>query len=284
MNTQNRIIEIQNEYDKLRCQCTSRILFNKAENFGHIAFVFCVGSALCILIPDGTLSIFLPLVFDIFSVVFFSLLVVNQKKAATIRNYFDDIVLGLKTCTLDSGTIRMIFETVTAEEKANPKKFKEQINNTGRDNPPGVKNWYEFSKNFTENEAVFECQKQNLWWNKKLCKTRLAICSTIGIGTIVLILLSFFLFKNNRSKIIACVIGFIINISGQIKANYSYLHLSQELDNIASIPGISQNPAQLLHLQKKIDSRRELPVLELNLLHKKNSKSYSESYAQISKY
>lgn len=44
----------------------------------------------------------------------------------------------------------------------------------------------------------------------------------------------------------------------------------------------SRNKKQIMELQKMIENRREIPVLEINFFHRKNSKELSEEYEQIS--
>ena len=62
------------------------------------------------------------------------------------------------------------------------------IHNTGRDKPPGVRNWYEFKNTVADLQAQFECQKQNVWWNKKIVKNRMII-----LPIILFIIISFLL-------------------------------------------------------------------------------------------
>ena len=44
----------------------------------------------------------------------------------------------------------------------------------------------------------------------------------------------------------------------------------------------SKDDVQIRELQRNIEKRREMPVLEMNSVHKRRSKALSEEYEQIS--
>ena len=49
------------------------------------------------------------------------------------------------------------------------------------------------------------------------------------------------------------------------------------------MPGIEDNSVQIIHLQNKINELRELPVLEINAIHKHYNKKWAEIYKNMIK-
>ena len=56
-----------------------------------------------------------------------------------------------------------------------------------------------------------------------------------------------------------------------------------EICTISRMPGIENNFVQIIHLQKKINELRELPVLEINEIHKHYNKKWAEIYTNMIK-
>ena len=174
MNSQNQIIEKQNEPKMLDCQFASRVLFNRAEKYGYHSLVCILASAVCVFLTGETTSVLIPLILDVLIIVFGYLMRKNQSMAAKLRNYFDACVLGIKEDDYSETDLRNISSIVHDTVSKKTSERDTQTANTGRENPPGVKNWYEFSKECIGDEAVFECQRQNCWWNNELCKRRIS--------------------------------------------------------------------------------------------------------------
>ena len=154
------------------------------------------------------------------------------------------------------------------------------IHNTGRDKPPGVRNWYEFKNTVADLQAQFECQKQNIWWNKKMVKNRMII-----LPIILFILTSFFvamfvLFKSDALSIIVCAIGIILKVIERIIEHYSYHKISIKIEAIQNHAERELTDETVKELQELINERREIPVLEINIIHKLKAKQYSSSYEE----
>ena len=158
---------------------------------------------------------------------------------------------------------------------------KVQITHTSRSNPPGVKDWYEFSREYTDSEVVFECQRQNQWWNKKLLAKRMVyyaiVCGVVIVASVSLISFSCI----SAWRIIVSFLGIAISLIDRIYENFLYISLSKKIDNYVELIAISKNDDQIKELQRKIEERRAMPVLEMNIIHKKSSKSLSERYEKI---
>lgn len=157
------------------------------------------------------------------------------------------------------------------------------MSNTGRDTPPGVKDWYELSNNHSGRNPVYECQLQNCWWNNKLCRKRIILSSAISVVLIALSIIAMDLFSVGVIRIAVCFITLFFNLIDSIRDNIRYIHLSMKMDTLIETPDIDKVPSQIEYLQELICRRREILVLEINILHKKFAKKWSEEYEQISK-
>lgn len=285
MNHKDEIQKKQNSNDMLNCQYVARFHFNRAEFLGYLAFIISVLSALCIFLPDSEKAIIIaiPIVLDIaaIAVQFYSDII--QKTAAKLRNYFDAVILGINESDYSLEEVRDIKKTIFKTISKNPAEHKLQISNNGSDNPPGVKDWYDLSFDETCTNAVFECQKQNYHWTDNLARKRKWI--SIGIiafmGTICVLAVS--VFHLSPSKWIPCFIALVINQLTNIVNTYKHSRLMHEICTISRMPGIEDNSVQIMHLQNKINKLREIPVLEINAIHKRCNKKWAEIYANMIK-
>ena len=268
----------------LNCQYSARVLFNRAEKYSYFTFIISIFSALCVFLNGNMASFLIPVITSILSVVTTYLMKKNQKLAAMIRNYFDANVLGINDNNYSETEVCKIASIVEKIISKSPKKHSIQISHTGKDDPPGVKDWYQFSKDYPGNEAVFECQKQNCWWNDRLCKNRITILMGLFIVFIVIYCLITHYLKISFFHSLLCVISLLLGLGYQIVENITYLKISNDLNVLLNVPNISQNEEQLYHIQARLNDRRELAVLEINWLHRRTSKTWSEQYERITNY
>ena len=286
---QESINKRQNSAEMLKCQYAARHYYNTAENYSTVAFVCSIISLLFIFAPEGISSYYsatillITLAFDASSFICHWRMGVSVSSAALLRNYFDEIVLGIKTSTYTDSVIRKVKSLIIDAVEKNKKECEEQVSNTGRDNPPGVKNWYEFSHQYSDSEVIFECQKQNCWWNNELCHRRLLWYGIILISGIILGFFFGFTLRVSIPRIIACLLGAIITFADRFYENIKYFRLSMKIDHRCETLEISRDQVLISSLQELISQRRELRVVEINRIYKKHSKVLSERYEQITK-
>lgn len=285
MHLQEIINNRQNDEDMLKCQFAARHYYNAAEKYCALAFGSTLLSCLCILLPSGNkpLALLLPLLLDVIAFFLYYKMGRAVSAAARLRNYFDDIVLGFNRKSQAQNEMRAIRKLVHEACSKNEADCLAQIANTGRDDPPGVKNWYEFSKNYADTEVVFECQMQNQWWSKKMIWGRLIAYVTLLLICVVGFSLISTHFPDYTFRISVCVLSLFITLLDRALENGSYLRITMEIDNACKLLSSSKNKELLEELQNWIESRRGLRVIELNFFHKKISKKLSEKYEQISK-
>ncbi len=281
MTKQEEIMNKQNELDMLKCQFASRKLFNRAEIENYCSTLLSIASILCVFFPN---QLIIPLILDVF-ILYFSIKAKNHVNiAAQIRNYFDHVILGLNSSRYSDHEIREIYGKVEDLITKNQKECNIQTQNTGRDNPPGVKNWYEFSRQFEGNEVILECQRQNCWWNNRLYEIRLATIFVFSIVIASIIYIAVNILGISTFQTLICITGSVLKTSEQFIENIRYYRLSTEINNKLSMPQLSQNIIQLEHLQELICRRRTINVLEINQVHKMLCRHWSEQYERISKH
>lgn len=287
MNNQDQIIQKQNDEEMLKCQYAARVCFNHAELLSELTWIFSIMAAFSIFIPNSNnlFFLFIPATIDLCVFIFNKLASRAVLTAASLRNYFDYIVLNVIPDQYTKETKQEIRQKALEISARHKKGCAEQITHTSRDNPPGVRNWYEFHSNCTVENATYECQKQNYWWNKQLSKVR----NIIGITLIITMFAIFFIlvvFMNlSIPKVIICFISLFINLFDLVKENYYYFKVSSDMQAVMAIPGVTNSEDYLQHLQELICKRREIPVLEFNILYKRRSGYLSELYekSQIDK-
>ena len=251
----------QNENLLLKIQYASRRYFNSAEKVNYVSWLLCIVSAIMVFIPDSAskvISLGIPALLEVFAFITAYIFNNKLKKAASLRNYFDSYVLMIGEDSYTDICKQKLREIALTAYNKHKKEADIHIHNTGRDKPPGVRNWYEFKNTVADLQAQFECQKQNIWWDKKMVKNRMII-----LPIILFILISLF-------------------IAERIIKHYSYHKTSIKIDAIQSHAERELTAETVKELQELIDERREIPVLEINIIHKLKAKRYSSSYEETS--
>lgn len=275
----------QNENLLLKIQYASRRYFNSAEKVNYVSWLLCIVSAIMVFIPDSAskvISLGIPALLEVFAFITAYIFNNKLKKAASLRNYFDSYVLMISEDSYTDICKQKLREIALTAYNKHKKEADIHIHNTGRDKPPGVRNWYEFKNTVADLQAQFECQKQNIWWDKKMVKNRMIILPIILFILISLFIAMFVLFKSDALSIIVCAIGIIMKIAERIIKHYSYHKTSIKIDAIQSHAERELTAETVKELQELIDERREIPVLEINIIHKLKAKRYSSSYEETS--
>lgn len=236
-------------------------------------------SAFSFFLPDSWPAFVLygvPFAADLVALCLILLINHNVKIAAKLRKYFDAYVLNICPNRFSKAERREIKEITEKAYSKNCKKAEIQMANTGKDSPPGVREWYVFPEQYIGITAQLECQRQNSWWNSKMLHKRLVItiCTAVLVGTIFL-----FLVENNNILItILCSAGLIIKTVERLIENGKYIKVSVEIDG--AMQAIEMHPTEegIKAIQNLIDKRRSIVVLELNSFHKKSANTLSEAY------
>lgn len=273
----------QNENLLLKIQYASRRYFNSAEKFNYLSWVLCIASAAMIFVPDSAPELIgkgVPALLEVFAFITACIFNSKLKNAASLRNYFDSYVLMICEDNYTDVRKQELREIALNTYNRHKKEADISIQKTGRDKPPGVKNWYEFKNPVDDLQAQFACQKQNIWWNKKMVKNRMIILPITWFILVTLFVFMFILFKSDVLSIIVCTLGIVLKVAERIYEHYHYHEISIKIDAIQSHAERELTAEVIKKLQELIDERREIPVLEINIIHKLKAKRYSSSYEE----
>lgn len=267
----------------LKVQYAARFCYNLAEKQNYFVWLFCLISAFSIFLPDelpGYLSLVIPFSADFIAWILMIFVNRNVKKAADLRKYFDAYSIGISEGHHSEAEKRQLAEIAEKIYSKNPEIAELQMRNTGNDNPPGVHDWYMFSKQYDGLEARFECQRQNTWWDKELFPIKyVATFVILGITMIIFIILAV---QNEFIKAFLCSVGLLTKLIERVVDNRKYRVLSIKIDGAQqtleahlTIEGVEQ-------LQMLIDERRATNILGINYLHKKFANRLTKKYDNIS--
>lgn len=277
------ITKRQNEPLMLKIQFAARYCYNSAEIQNYFVWLFCLVSAFSIFLPDGLpeyVSFAVPFVADIIAWGLMILVNRNVQKAADLRKYFDAYSIEISEGQFSETEKRRLTEIAENRYLRNPQKAELQMRNTGRDCPPGVYNWYDFSKEYTGLEAKFECQRQNTWWDAKLFPIRNAATVTVlGIVVVVYIVL---MRQNGFWGTLLSSAGLLVKLIERVYDNRRYHDLSNKIDGAQQTVEASLTVEGVEQLQIFIDERRAVNILGINFLHKIRAGKLTKKYDSVS--
>lgn len=282
---QNNIKQKQNNPFFLKCQFTAKHHFNKAEHLNYLVWLCCILSAITTFIPYTTsyIAIGLPLLLDVVAFILEILFEKSVSTGANLRNFFDANVLDINASQYSNSDVRKIKDIIEKTSLKHPVECNIQITHTGNDSPPGVLDWYEFSNDFSDADVQYECQRQNCWWNEELSKRRL-FCLTIAFLSLVFLIFviyKYFHISEDLLRIIFCS-GVILKIVERIIQHYNCHKVFLKIQGACELVEKSKSPENIQSLQKMIEKRREISVLEVNGIHKKLAAKLSQHYKKIS--
>ncbi len=278
MTNSTNIQKRQNEPPLLKIQFASRELYNSAEKINYIVWIACIISAISAFMPNSfpkQITIALPFVADMITFLLMFIVNKNIDLAARMRSYFDAYVFNIGLNYFSQSEIENIKEK-SEEIYLKKKQFaNQQLLHNGKDTPPGMRDWYVFSSNLEGLSAIFECQRQNTWWNKKISAIRYYI-----IFAVICALTIFFAIfcRNNVLEILLCSAGIIIKTIERGIATWNYFMTSHSIDVSQEFVENDLTEKNIIKLQEAINRRRAIPVMEINLYHKLKAKHFSMAY------
>lgn len=258
----------QNEDKMLELQYYARKQYNKSVTISEINIAVILISIILEILNINNIYIS-GLLFIIFLVLEF---LTNKciKNAAKARNIFDAILFKFNIPE-DYDKIREKAYRICSKNKRD---FEIQKNNTGTDNPPGLKDWYTKNDGKNINEIILKCQIENTRWDKEITNIDLKVFFTILFILLCVGVIKYF--NRPLQELIKCLfvtIQLIWEIIKRVKFYYDYnKNLSNRECLINEFSNNRVNKNNLKSLQKLIEERRNLNLVPLNSIHKKVSK------------
>lgn len=244
------LIDRQNEMKSLEIQAAARLLYNRADNIDMIQWIIVI--ALPVLKFFFLQNIFLNYVMIIW---FFASFVLDYyierytDAAAELKKDFDYYVYGWNTKLLEKSI--HISKTYKARNK---EFFKKQTQNSGVNEPGGVKDWYTtVAKDMHKEEAIRAAMKENIYFDERINKFAYWF---IGIFIAILILA----LAISEMTLYEVLFGLFVTFASFAKKIYStFLNLkrvSMINSNIENL--LHSKDTNLVYLQSEIDKKRSI--------------------------
>ena len=273
----------QNESKMLKYQFTARYKYNLAEKINSAVWFIAITTALLAFIPNlEDISWFtpIPIIADI--IMFILCYICNKfvQDAADLREMFDDYVLGFNDSNIDLKRRNQLNEIVTVTIKRHKAKAEIQMNTSGNDTPPGVKEWYEFPDSQNVSNPILFCLKQNMWWTNKMLIAKCALFLIEAIILIALVLIVILISDISSVEKIICLLGFVIKTIDRAIAVVRYCVCCLKTIGAIEIQDNNCNKDTLAKMQKDINKLRTIPILGKNIFHQKLAKKLSQHFKE----
>lgn len=267
----------------LQYQFTARHNFNKAERINSALWIVSIITALFAFVPNlEDASWFTPIPVLVDAIVLILCFTCNNsvKNAADIRAIFDDYVLGLNSLAISKERKGQLNEIVRKTLKLHSTKAQVQMNNTGNDTPPGVKDWYEFPNTIEVQSPVLFCQRQNMWWTNKMMNAKCILFLIEAIILIAFISIIVFLSDITSLEKAICLIGFIIKVIDRVYNIVHYCICYLKTTGAIEIQDNNCTKEYLVKIQERINNLRAIPILGKNKCHQMLANKLSKCFKE----
>lgn len=283
----------QNEPDILILQFLQRKMYDESKKYWrygwHVSWIMLVCSLIFQLLNlESTATVIVTIaVLDVLIVLLEYLSNKKMKIGATAKYYIDNTLFEFSN-TESKYTIKKIRELAIECSEKNNTSYEIQIRNTGKDNPPGLKDWYTVSSSDDNNQTIFMCQEENSWWQSKLSNLYMkCLLVTIGVLMILslLILCIFGITMETFVLILLTNLGIVGKAIRDAMAMYKYNIIQVRIhENIQMIKRMRKiDISQLQLLQENINALREVNFLVPDFLHKMKSIKLHSLYSSINR-
>ncbi|MBR6578545.1 MAG: hypothetical protein IKK74_06325 [Clostridia bacterium] len=271
----------QNEELMLKIQYAARQKYNCAEIMCRLAFWLClvpilslIPSPECFQKAETIIVICLDLAIIILTILYTRLV----EDAASFRSYFDFYVFGFSmTNDLQNKQIK---EKAIQIFNKHIDRAAIQIANTGKDTPPGVRDWYAIPESKNDSDTIYICQSENAWWTSKMF---IGKCISLLLCWLFIILIAVILKLINAVDwwdLFLAFVSITIKLLERIICVIRFLFASIRLEGAINVLSTNRTKKQLSNLQNLIDHQRRIPFLPSNRLHKTRAKELSILYRE----
>lgn len=278
----------QNEENILKLLFSARINYNKASKLNNYLWLLSIITGIFSVtnyfdISSENNSIIL-LVLVIIGIILHYFIKQNTKKGAETKKLIDEILFQFPTEFSPSSILKIQEGALKIQEKY-PKEYNIQIKNRGDSDARGVKDWYEPKETTDFNKSIFQCQKENIFWDKNL----LNIYKKLLMSTIFILFgfLLFDLYNNSLNIVLFHIFGFFNFLSilvRDLQSIKTYFTCSISMDEKVDILGknnVINELVVLKELQDRINERRLLLLIVPDFFHKMNSKKLHKKWKSL---
>lgn len=264
----DRIFEKQNEKSMLDILYAQRCFYNRANQLEYINI--CISLCVCFInyfkINQPVIEIFVNGILVLINLIIAS----YEKKAITnganLKKYFDYTLYNLPGISSDFE--KKCKELVYNELEKGKKNYLQQINNNGKDKPPGVKDWYYDEPKNSKIELIKSMQNQNLYWDKKISKIYLFAIVIFSAVLFLLYVMICILMNVSIIGFFAGLIPYISIISFVTEKIITYFSIDKNIAIAKAYLHQAKSIEDLVEVQQIIDERRNMNFSPPNIIHK----------------
>lgn len=272
MNTED-LQKRQNELWMREFQFSARHLFNKAQLIGRINWFATVVLLILVVIPyDSAVVLIGGFILDIGLGISWWLFGKHVGDAANFRKAFDRYVFGMDSTGINLEDLKENAFTIKGKHL---KEYEHQINNTGNDEPRGVKDWYTLDVNSSDC-PVLMCQKENYYWTMNLRKWNMLFYGTF-IAVMVAGIIAFFVWLDVWKAILGCS-AIIITVVERTVNHAKYYNALFKIRFAFDFFENDMDDRALLKIQECIEEARALPVVGVDYIYQKRASEMEERY------
>lgn len=267
----------------LKYQFTSRHNYNQAERINTFLWFVSILTASLAFFPSLERFSWLTLILFLIDIIVLILCVISNnavQRAANLRAIFDDYVLGFNNLCIDKSKRTKFNEIVSKTVYRYDKMAKIQMNNNGNDNPPGVKDWYDFPGNFTGHSPILFCQRQNMWWTDKMMAAKSILFIIEAVILVSVLLLVLHISDASLLEKTICLLGFVIKSIDRILAMFKYCVCCLKIVGALKTQETEPTHSGLIVIQEMINELRSIPILGKNKCHQKLANVLSKCFKE----
>lgn len=268
----------QNEDQFIELLFLQRRSYNEAGNWNRslwgIAILSAVIGSNSMFNLSDTLRLFVTSIMVLFAWIAHNQLKKKIMLGAYTKELFDQSLYG-QTIKSSNWEVKPdeIREMAHRLRLKHSKDFNVSFANSGEDKPRGLRDWYTSSTKENRNESIFECQRENIWWDKKI-----ATNYKVVIGLLALIVTVGFLLTNYNKSLLDVGLSIFANVSLvlkliddwliQMKFSNHHIKIEELIEHISE--KTKPSVKDLEKMQERILIRRKMRYLPFDFLHKMN--------------
>ncbi|MFL2140535.1 S-4TM family putative pore-forming effector [Ruoffia sp. FAM 26254] len=244
------LLNRQNEKESLEIQATARLLYDRADNIDLIEWIIILLlPILKIIFPNSIILNYIMMFWFFLSFVFDYFIEKNTVSAAELKKGFDYYVYGW------SKEINKKLISLSKKHKVkNASFFERQVNNTGTDNPRGVKNWYtKIEENMPQEMAIEKAMKENIYFDKGINNLAYGIIVAFVIFVVILLSVSDLTFY----EVLYASFVLFASFTKKLYSTYFNLKRVEKINENIDIL-LNDKEVDLLYLQTEIDKKRAI--------------------------
>lgn len=289
----NDIYKKQNEDEVLLLLFSARKFYNRASSLNTVSWCVALASALFSnndYVKDnlGQYMVILPAAFTLVTLFLQKKVNSTIQLGASTQELIDRTLFGFNVSgEIGKHTKEQLRDWAIKEKRKDSDGYAIAVKNTGKDKPKGVKNWYEGRIGKKGNEAIFQCQKENAWYDKEICRVHAIICWSLLSVFVAGVILTYW--NLTFKDFILGIFGYmslIIKVIADLKQynerkRYAVCEdvITETVENSSEL-----KTDTLKKLQGYIYKRRETNYIPFNFIHTILAKKLHEEWEEKGKF